>query len=78
MSNISLKFEIPGQNRVQINTLGLIINFERDLESNKEWTYSFMISRLLIGPILMAEYLTLDDLKYSNKASSDPNVDAWT
>ena len=35
-----------------------------------------MISRLLMGPILMAEYLTLDDLKYSNNASSDPNVDA--
>ena len=77
---ISLKFQIEGQNQVQTNTspLGLIMIFELDLESNKEWTFSFMISRLLIGPILMAEYLTFDDLKYSNKASSDPNVDAWT
>ena len=39
---------------------------------------AFIMSRLLIGPMLIAEYLTFWLRKYSNRASSEPSVEAWT
>ena len=39
---------------------------------------AFIMSRLLIGPILIAEYLTFWLLKYSSNASNEPRVEACT